>query len=207
MSRLVAVAAPVVALVLLLSLAWSPSPADAAVMGWWTKDGMSGAIEVPANNSQGTGMAFMTYDDSTHLMRYQAAFSGLTGDVSIAHVHANSTITPFNTTQTAGVATQQPSFPNFPAGVKEGTYDQTFDMSQSSSYNPTFVTNNGGTAASAEAAFLGMLNSGRAYFNIHTTFAGGGEIRGFMHTPEPGAATLLAGAAVVAAIRRRPRAA
>ena len=205
MTRLIAVAAPVVALI--LSLAWSPSPADAAVMGWWTRDPMSGAIEVPVNNSQGTGMAFVTYDSDTHLMRVQATFSGLTGTTTNAHIHAAAALAPFSPTGTAGVATTSPTFPGFPSGVTAGTYDQTFDISQLSFWNATFVTNNGGTAASAEAAFLDFMNTGRAYFNIHSSFAGGGEIRGYMHTPEPGAATLLAGAAVVAAIRRRRRAA
>jgi len=202
MTRLIAVAAPVV--VLLLSFA--AKPASGAVMGWWTKDPMNGAIEVPVNNSAGTGMGFVDYDDSTHLMRFQATFSGLTGTTTASHIHASASITPFSPTGTAGVATPTPSFPGFPNGVQAGTYDNTLDLTQSTSWNPAFVTANGGTPATAEAAFIGMMNSGRAYWNIHTSFAGGGEIRGFMHTPEPGAVSLLAGAALVAAIRRRSRA-
>jgi hypothetical protein len=199
MTRLIAVAAPVVALFLSLV----GTPASGAVMGWWTKDPMNGAIEVPVNNSAGTGMAFVDYDDSTHLMRFQATWSGLTGTTTVSHIHANATNTPFNPAQTAGVATPTPTFPGFPAGVTAGSYDTTLDLTQASSWNSAFVTANGGTPATAEAAFLGMLNNGQAYWNIHTTFASGGEIRGFFHTPEPGTATLLAGAAVVAAIRRR----
>jgi hypothetical protein len=43
----------------------------------------------------------------------------------------------------------------FPIGVKSGTYDNTFNMLLAASYNPTFVTNNGGTTA---GAFLALLN-------------------------------------------------
>ncbi|MBK6552842.1 MAG: CHRD domain-containing protein [Rhodocyclaceae bacterium] len=43
-----------------------------------------------------------------------------------------------------------------------------------------FVTNNGGTPASAESVFLSGIASGEAYFNIHTAQFLGGEIRGFL---------------------------
>jgi hypothetical protein len=202
MTRFLAIAAPVVAL-----LFWvDATPASGATMGWWTKDPMNGAIEVPVNNSAGTGVAFVDYDDSTHLMRFRATWSGLTGTTTVSHIHASAGITPFSATETAGVATPTPTFPGFPAGVTAGSYDTTLDLTQASSWNGAFVTANSGTPASAEAAFIGMMDTGRAYWNIHTSFAGGGEIRGYFHTPEPGAVSLLGGAAVVAIIRRRRRA-
>jgi hypothetical protein len=59
-------------------------------------------------------------------------------------------------------------------------------MSLATSYNPAFVTANGGTVASAEPVLLAGLSAGDAYLNIHTTNFGGGEIRGFLHAvPEP----------------------
>ena len=59
-------------------------------------------------------------------------------------------------------------------------------MTLASSYNPAFVTANGGTPASAFAALVAGLNAGDAYLNIHTTQFPGGEIRGFLHAvPEP----------------------
>jgi hypothetical protein len=80
----------------------------------------------------------------------------------------------------------------FPIGVKTGTYHNTFDMLLAASYNPTFVTNNGGTTANAFLALLNGLNAGKAYFNIHASFATGGEIRGFLQrVPEPGTLALL----------------
>jgi hypothetical protein len=66
------------------------------------------------------------------------------------------------------------------------------------------VTAQGGLAQ-AEAALIQGLSEGKAYFNIHTTFRPGGEIRGFL-VPEPGIMGLLGlalGAAFVATRRRR----
>jgi hypothetical protein len=65
-----------------------------------------------------------------------------------------------------------------------GVYDMTFDLTAASSYNPAFVTANGGSVAAAEAAFLLAIAEGRAYFNVHSSFRPGGEIRGFL-TPAP----------------------
>ena len=72
--------------------------------------------------------------------------------------------------------------PGFPLGVTAGTYTRTFDMTDPASYNPAFVTANGGTTG-AEAALLAGLQAGQAYLNIHTTMFPGGEIRGFLQQP------------------------
>jgi hypothetical protein len=43
-------------------------------------------------------------------------------------------------------------------GVMDGTYSMVFDTTLASTYNPAFVTANGGTVAAAEAAlFAGMI--------------------------------------------------
>jgi hypothetical protein len=67
--------------------------------------------------------------------------------------------------------------------VTSGTMDQTYDLEQSSSWNPAFITANGGTTASAEAAFAAALIEEKTYFNIHTSEFSGGEIRGFLVVP------------------------
>jgi hypothetical protein len=116
-------------------------------------------------------------------------FSGLTAGTTASHIHSATAIPG---TGTAGVATTVPFFAGFPLGVTSGTYDSTLDLTSLSSYNPAFVTANGGTVASAEAALAFGLFNDRAYLNIHTTNFPGGEIRGFLvPTPEPTTMLLL----------------
>jgi hypothetical protein len=105
------------------------------------------------------------------------------------------------------VATPTPSFPAFPTGVTSGSYLRDFDLTLASSYNGAFVTANGGTPASAEAALFAGLNAGQAYFNIHTATFPGGEIRGhFALVPEPGTwALMITGFGLVGVAARRRR--
>src|SRR5512133_1206432 len=137
---------------------------------------LSGAAESPTNTSPGTGFTIVTYDSTAHTLRVQVTFSDLSAGVTASHIHA--TVVPPATT--AGVATQVPTFQGFPLGVTNGTYDHTLDLTQASSFNPAFITANGGTAATAEAALVAAIASGHAYLNIHTTNFPSGEIRGFL---------------------------
>jgi hypothetical protein len=110
-------------------------------------------------------------------MRVQVSFVGLTGNTTASHIHAPTVVA---LTGTAGVATTTPTFTGFPLGVTSGVYDHTFDLTQSSSYNPAYVTANGGTVAAANAALLAAIAAGKAYLNVHSVTFGGGEIRGFL---------------------------
>jgi hypothetical protein len=139
---------------------------------------LSGPAEAPPNNSPGTGNALVTIDAVANTMRVQATFSGLLAGVTASHIHAPTAVAG---TSTAGVATTVPTFPGFPSGVTAGTYDQTFNMLLSSSYNPVYVTNNGGTPASAFAALRAAISAGKAYLNIHSAMFLPGEIRGFLN--------------------------
>jgi hypothetical protein len=153
--------------------------------------------------SLGTGTGTVSYDSVTHQLTVSAIFSGLTGTTTSSHIHA-ATAAPF--TGTAGVATQLPTFSAFPLGVTSGSFSQTLDLTLASSYNPAYVTANGGTTASAETALVAAMNSGRSYLNIHTNVFPGGEIRGFLHpVPEPAtwAMMLLGFGAIGCSIRRR----
>ncbi len=100
-------------------------------------------------------------------MTVSVTFSGLTGTTTASHIHC--CVSPMAVTPTAGVATMTPTFSAFPLGVTSGSFIQTFDMTNASSYNPAFVTANGGTVAGAEAALLAGLHAGTAYLNIHTS--------------------------------------
>ena len=167
---------------------------------------LSGPSEAPPNASPGIGMATITVDFDLVTMRVQETFSGLSGDVTAAHIHC---CTAIPETGTAGVATVTPTFTGFPSGVTAGTYDHTFDMTVASSYNPAFVTANGGNISGAFNTLVAGLAAGTAYSNIHTDVYPGGEIRGFLHAapiPEPETyAMLLAGLAIISAVARRRR--
>jgi hypothetical protein len=103
------------------------------------------------------------------------------------------------------VATTTPSFVGFPLGVTSGTFHNVLDLTLAGSWNPAFITANGGTTASAEAVFGPEFTAGHTYFNIHTSFAPGGEVRAFL-TPEPTSWTLLGGSLLaLAAARKRLR--
>ncbi|MEO7308790.1 MAG: CHRD domain-containing protein, partial [Chitinophagaceae bacterium] len=140
---------------------------------------LNGPAESPSNASPGTGTATITINTVTNTMRVQCSFSGLTGTTTASHVHSATAVANIGT---AGVATTTPTFTGFPLGVTSGTYDVTFDMTLATSYNPSYVTANGGTPASAFAALQAGLAANKAYYNIHTTTFGGGEIRGFLST-------------------------
>lgn len=159
---------------------------------------MDGATENPAVPTDGMGTSLVTFDLDLLTMRVQASFSDLTGTTSAAHIHCCAD-PPTN----VGVATQLPSFLGFPLGVMAGSMDTTFDMTLASSYNPAFVTAN----TDIDGAFNALLNGlvdGRAYFNIHTSFRSGGEIRGYYTVvPEPSCAMLLLLGAAGFVVRRR----
>lgn len=145
-----------------------------------------GAAESPPNASPGTGFADVFYDGTAHTLRVIITFSDLLGATTASHIHAP-TVTPF--TGTAGVATTTPSFTGFPLGVTSGSYDHTFDLTLASSFNPAFVTANGGTTGGAETALAAALLNGKAYLNIHSDVFAGGEIRGFLATVPDSAST------------------
>ena len=164
---------------------------------------LSGPNENPVNASPGIGVGTVTVDTTAHTLRVQQTFSGLSGTTTASHIHCCAA-PPAN----AGVATTTPSFVGFPLGVTAGSMDQTYNTLSASTWNPMFVTTNGGTVEAAEATLFAGLSAGMAYLNIHTTAFGGGEIRGFLTPvaaiPEPETyALFLAGLASLGVTARR----
>jgi hypothetical protein len=180
-------AAPAYSVQFLYQTVTVPNPANGTIVG----PGMNGASE--PTSSPGTGYGTVLYDDVAHLLTVDCTFSGLdtvgsTGTTA-SHIHAATNL-PFQ--GTAGVATTTPTFASFPLNVFSGTYHNVLDMTQASSWNPSYVTANGGTTATAEVAFAAALATGRSYWNIHSSKFPGGEIRGFLQfLPEPASCFLL----------------
>jgi len=164
---------------------------------------LNGANENPGNASPGTGSATVDIDTVAKLMTLDVTFSGLLGLTTASHIHCCAPTPADN----APVATQTPSFIGFPLGVTSGSFANTFDMSLASSYRPGFISDHGGTPASAFDFLLAGMLAGQAYLNIHTQTFPGGEIRGtLIQVPEPASIALLGLAlAGLGAARRRVR--
>ncbi|MBX3389183.1 MAG: CHRD domain-containing protein [Phycisphaeraceae bacterium] len=161
---------------------------------------LDGPSESPPNASPGTGFATFDFDTVLHTMKMHVEFTGLIGTTTASHIHAPTAV-PFS--GTAGVATTTPTFAGFPLGVTSGIYDITLDLTLASSWNPAYITANGGTTAGAESAFMASIAAGKAYLNIHTASFPGGEIRGFLRVPSPSALGLAGIGGLVMAARRR----
>lgn len=192
-----------IALTLVVAASMALPAANAHAAEFIYEAGLNGANESPPVVTPGSGHTRVTYDDVLHTLRIEVTFADLIGNTTASHIH----IRPDLATPNGGVATQVPSFGGFPLGVTSGIYDNTFDLTQASSWNPAFLTANGGTPAGAEASFFAGLQQGRAYLNVHTSFSPPGEIRGNLAVvPELATWTmLLLGFGLVGAtLRRRP---
>lgn len=153
---------------------------------------LTGPAENPPNASPGTGTVVVVIDTDANTLFINATWAGLlnTGGTSVAHIHC-CTNPPGN----VGVAVGPGTLPGFPVGTLAGSYQVVLDTEAASTYTTAFINNavfgGGGTVLGAEAAILAGLQSGRAYFNIHSTQFPGGEIRGFLRVPEPATLALL----------------
>jgi len=160
---------------------------------------LSGANENPANASPGTGSATVDIDTVAKLMTLDVTFSACWADHRFTHpllrAHARRQCTGSDT---------DALFHRLSLGVTSGSFANTFDMSLASSYRPGFITDHGGTPASAFDFLLAGMLAGQAYLNIHTQTFPGGEIRGtLIQVPEPASIALLGLALAGLGVARR----
>ena len=189
-----------------LAMSLAATPARAAVYLFTTT--LSGTNEVPSVATPGVGAGTVTLDTDANTLRVALTFSGLLGNTTASHIHC-CTAPGAN----APVATQVPTFANFPLGVTAGAYDQVFNLGLASSFNPAFLNNavNRGDVATARQTLVNGITSGQSYLNVHTTLFPGGEIRGQLTpaVPEPAtwAMMLLGFGAMGVSMRRKRRSA
>ncbi len=75
--------------------------------------------------------------------------------------------------------------------MTSGAYSSALlSLTDPGTYNPAFVTAEGGIG-NAEAALVAGIENRETYLNIHTVMFGGGEIRGFLVAPAPSTLVLL----------------
>ena len=110
----------------------------------------SGAQEIPAVVSSGTGTLTATYDADMNTLDYTITWTGLSGTVNNMHFHG-----PADPTISAGVQIGITGWPSTASGSVTGS-------------------------ASLDETQEADLLAGKWYYNIHTTFKGSGEIRGNM---------------------------
>lgn len=152
---------------------------------------LAGTNETVPNAATGTGVATLFYNDFNTLStaddkyNFSLAAFGLTGVAAAYHIHAAA-----------------------PAGANAGVVVG-LDSAPFVSLNSGGTLLVGGNGVSApNASFLGNLQAGLAYVNVHTAAFGSGEIRGQLlqvaSVPEPSTYAMLgAGVLAIGAIARR----
>lgn len=130
---------------------------------------LSGAKETAPNASTATGTGTLVLSADQNSVNIFLNWAGLTGGPATgAHIHCCA----------AQGANVRVAIDFGPPAVTTGSLTRMYDLTLASTYTGGFVTANGGTAASAQAAFVAGLLGGLAYYNVHNATFPGGEIRG-----------------------------
>ncbi len=115
---------------------------------------LSGSEQVPAVQTGGSGTANLTYDPSTRMLQWSISYSGLSGPVTMAHLHGPA------------------------AAGKNGPVEVWLTKKGGPVENP--ITGE----AKLTAAQARVLRAGELYINVHTQANPKGEIRGQVVLPK-----------------------
>ena len=161
-----------------------------------------GTFAPEAPGATGSGTLRLEFDEHDNTLFIKATWAGLSGTTRNAHIHC-CTDTPRSGASGIALA-ENGRLPGFFEGIS-GSYTRVIDLSLTTQFGGAFVTASGGTANSARDRLLANLESGNAYFNIHTSAFPSGEIRAFVSAvPEPQTyALMLAGLGVLGWAARR----
>jgi hypothetical protein len=127
---------------------------------------LTGAQEVPAITTSGSGTWTATLDQSTNILTYQLTFSGLGSAATMAHIHG-----PAAVGVNAGILV------DFATSTVTG---RVLNLGTSGSGTGTvnLTATSVITATVSGDSLRKLLDSGNAYVNVHSATNGGGEIRG-----------------------------
>jgi hypothetical protein len=114
---------------------------------------LSGAQQVPAVQTDGTGTADLSYDPSTHRLHWTITYSGLSGPVMMAHLHG-----PAAAGSNGGVQVWLTKKGGKVESPIKGAATLTADQAK-------------------------QFEAGQLYINLHTHAHPGGEIRGQVTPP------------------------
>ena len=132
---------------------------------------LTGANEVPANTTAGTGEAWIIIDPQNNSVRWTVTYEGLTGPATGAHIHG-----PAAEDANADVII------DLGTGDTAGRYDSPIQ----------------GETTGLTAEQMTQVEAGQWYVNIHTEANPAGEIRGQVEVKDADAVAPAAGAATPA---------
>ena len=160
-------------------------------------------VTLAGATSPAAGSVLVTFDLDLVTLNVAGSFTGLGSASTGLAVHC-CVATAGSGTSAAALAATTPS--GFTFGVSSGSFDVTYDLTQGSTYSPSFVTASGGTVSDALNALAVGAADGMAYISIGSAQFAGGEISGFLvavSVPEPATyGMMFAGLIAVGAMTR-----